>query len=208
MTQPAISAAVFDLGGVLIDWNPRHMYRGLFDGDDAAMEAFLTDVCNAAWNARQDAGRSWAEGIAELVAVHPGQRALIEAYRARWPEMLAGPIRPTVEILGELRATGLRLFALSNWSSETFPIARDRYDFLGWFESVVISGEVGICKPDPRIYRHLLDDHGLEAGSTLFIDDHPANVEAATELGLVALHFTDAQSLRVDLARLGLLRAA
>jgi 2-haloacid dehalogenase len=205
LTHPSITAAVFDLGGVLIDWDPRHLYRRLFDGDDGAMEAFLADVCNASWNARLDAGRPWAEAIAELVANHPEQRGLIEAFRARWPEMLAGPIRPTVEILGELRATGVPLFALSNWSAETYPIARERFDFLGWFEAVVLSGEVGVCKPDPRIYRHLLEANALDAGSTLFIDDHAANVEAAATLGFTALRFENAQQLRAELEAIGLL---
>jgi len=205
LSHRPITAAVFDLGGVLIDWDPRHLYRRLFDGDDAAMEAFLADVCNASWNALLDAGRPWPEATAELVARHPTQRTLIEAYRARWPEMLAGPIQPTVEILAELRRARLPLFALSNWSAETYPIARERYDFLRWFDAVVISGAVGICKPDPRIFRHLLDSHALDAGSTLFVDDHAANVEAAAALGFVAHRFESAQRLRADLEELGLL---
>jgi 2-haloacid dehalogenase len=208
LTHRPVTAAVFDLGGVLIDWDPRHLYRRLFDGDDAAMEAFLADVCDASWNGLLDAGRPWAEATAELVARHPAQRALIEAYRARWPEMLAGPIQPTVELLGELRRARVRLFALSNWSAETYPIARESYDFLGWFDAVVISGEVGVCKPDPRIYRHLLESNRLEAESTLFVDDHAANVEAAAVLGFVARRFENAPQLRVELEALGLLAPA
>ena len=210
MTPPAtgeISAVVLDLGGVLIDWDPRYLYRDLFGGDEAGMDAFLTDVCNAAWNLQLDAGRPWAGAIAELSERHPQQRSLIEAYRARWPEMLAGPIQPTVDLVAELRATGVRLFALSNWSAETFPIARSRFAFLGWFEAIVISGEVGVTKPDPRIYRHLLRVHHLDPSSTMFVDDHAPNVEAAAALGLVALQFTDAEALRDDLARVGLLPA-
>jgi 2-haloacid dehalogenase len=206
LTHPAIAAAVFDLGGVLIDWDPRYLYRRLFDGDDAAMEAFLADVCNASWNALQDAGRPWSAATTELAARHPEQRELIDAYRARWPEMLGGPIEPTVEILGELLRVGVPLFALSNWSAETYPIARERFEFLGWFDAVVISGAVGVIKPDPRIYRHLLDTNGLEARSTLFIDDHAANVEAAAALGFVALRFEGAPRLRADLEALGLLQ--
>jgi 2-haloacid dehalogenase len=205
LTQRAVTAAVFDLGGVLIDWDPRHLYRRLFDGDDAAMEAFLTDVCNASWNAKLDAGASWAEAIAELVTRHPEQRTLIDAYRARWPEMIAGPIQPTVDVLADLRRARVPLYALSNWSAETYPIARERYEFLGWFDAVVISGEVGICKPDPRIFRHLLEAHGLEARSTLFVDDHAANVEAAAALGFVAHRFEGAPRLRADLVEMGLL---
>jgi 2-haloacid dehalogenase len=208
VSRPTIGAVVFDLGGVLIDWNPRYLYRQLFVDDEAGMEAFLADVCNAAWNARQDAGRSWAEAIAELVTDHPDQRELIEAYRVRWPEMLAGPIQPTVDLLDELRTAGVPLFALSNWSAETYPIARERFEFLGWFDAIVISGEVGVTKPDPRIYRHLLEVHGLEAASTLFVDDHAANVEVAASLGFVAHRFEDARRLREELIGAGLLTAS
>jgi 2-haloacid dehalogenase len=205
LIRPSVSAAVFDLGGVLIDWDPRYLYRRLFDGDDAAMEAFLAEVCNASWNALQDAGRPWSVATAQLAARHPEQRALIEAYRARWPEMLGGPIEPAVAILGELRQASVPLYALSNWSAETYPIARERFDFLGWFDAVVISGEVGVTKPDRRIYRHLLEANGLEPESTLFVDDHAPNVEAATALGFVAVQFEGAPQLRAELEALGLL---
>jgi 2-haloacid dehalogenase len=199
-----IDNVVFDLGGVLIDWNPRYLYRQLFD-DEADMERFLAEVCSAEWNAGLDAGRPWAEAIAELAERHPKQRALITAYRERWPEMVGGALGDTVEILDELRTHGLTLYALSNWSSETFPLARQRFDFLGWFDGVVLSGEVGVCKPDPRIFRHLLERYLLAPGRTVFIDDMPHNVTAAAELGMLALHFRGAGELRSDLFRLGLL---
>jgi 2-haloacid dehalogenase len=205
-TRPVFSAVVFDLGGVLIDWNPRYLYRSLFAGDEAAMEAFLDEVATPAWNAEQDAGRTWREAVDALVAIHPDHRDLIVAYDERWPETLAGPIEGTVEILADLRRAGVRLAALSNWSSEKFPIARSRYDFLDWFEAIVISGDVGAAKPDPRIYEHLLERTGFEPTSTVFVDDAPANVAVAADFGLTALQFRDPPTLRADLEALGLLR--
>lgn len=199
------TTVVFDLGGVLIDWDPRYLYRQLFDDPDE-MESFLAEVTTAEWNAHQDAGRPWAEAIELLVAEHPERRELIEAFHARWPEMLAGEIPGTVHVLAELRAAGVRLVALSNWSAEMFPIARERFDFLAWFEGIVISGHVGVNKPDRRIFEHLAEQFGIEPAAALFIDDSSANVEAATSLGFRAIQFTDATALRVELVRLGLLR--
>jgi len=202
-TRPP-TAVIFDLGGVLIDWDPRHLYRSLF-ADEASMEAFLAEVATPAWNERQDGGRPWAEAVAELAERNPDQRELIEAYHARWPEMLAGPIEGTVALLSQLRKTSLRLYALSNWSAETFPIARGRFPFLDWFDGIVISGNVGSLKPDARIFEHLVARYAIDPGMAVFIDDSPANVEAARRLGFVALRFVDAPTLRDDLTRLGLL---
>lgn len=199
-----LTAAVFDLGGVLIDWNPRYLYRTLFD-DDAAMEAFLAEVTTPAWNAEQDSGRSWRDAVEMLAAIHPDRRDLIAAYDERWAETLGGPIEGTVEILAELRQRGVRLAALSNWSAEKFPIARPRYPFLDWFETIVISGEVRVSKPDPRIFRHLFERTGLTAEACVYVDDAPANVQAAADLGMTAFLFRDPATLRVDLAVLGLL---
>ena len=196
---------MFDLGGVLIDWNPRYLYRSVFDGDEAAMERFLSEVATQAWNHQQDAGRPWAEAIETLAAEHPEYREPIAAFWHRWVEMLGDAIGPTVEILAELRATGVRLLALTNWSAETFPLARPRYPFLEWFDGIVVSGEVGLAKPDVRIFQHLVERHGLDPATTVFIDDSIPNVEAARGIGLIALHFQDAGVLRDELARLGLL---
>ena len=182
----AVSAVVFDLGGVLIDWDPRYLYRQLFDGDEAGMERFLAEVCTPAWNAEQDAGRPWTEAVELLVQEYPQERERIEAYHARWEEMLGGAIDETVEVLRELQDRPVRLFALSNWSAETFPIARRRYPFLGWFDGIVISGEVGICKPDERVFRHLITTHTIEPETTVFVDDSNVNVEAARGLGMLA----------------------
>ena len=201
-----LTAVVFDLGGVLIDWNPRYLYRKLFD-DEPSMERFLAEVTSPAWNAEQDAGRTWREAVDRLSASHPDRRELIAAYDERWEETLGGPIDGTVEILAELRDLGVHLAALSNWSAEKFPIARPRFPFLEWFETIVISGEVRVSKPDPRIYRQLLDRTGWAAEACVFVDDAAPNVQAAASLGMTAIQFTDPASLRADLVGLGLLPA-
>jgi 2-haloacid dehalogenase len=203
VTAPKPTAVVFDLGGVLIDWNPRYLYRTLFD-DEAEMEAFLAEVTTQEWNAQQDAGRPWSEAVEALVAQHPDRRELIEAYWHRWPETLGGPIQGTVDILGELRARGVRTYALSNWSAETFPLARPRFPFLEWFDGILISGEAKLAKPDPRIFAHLLERFGLEPGSTVFIDDSTANVRAAEAAGLIAMRFENPEQLHGELSALGL----
>jgi 2-haloacid dehalogenase len=200
----AVKAVVFDLGGVLIDWDPRYLYRKLL-ADEAAVEEFLATVCTPEWNAELDRGRPFAEGVAELVERHPVHAAAIAAYHERWPEMLGGDIPGTVELLAELRAAGVPLFALTNWSAETIGFARARFEFLGWFDGVVVSGEERLVKPDPRLFRRLLDRFGLAAEATLFVDDAPANVAAARRLGLDAVHFTGPGQLRRDLTGRGLL---
>jgi len=197
-------AVIFDLGGVLIDWNPRYLYRKLI-ADEAVMEQFLTEVCRPEWNAQQDHGRPFAEAIAELVAQFPAQEAWIRAWWERWPETMNGAIAGTVEILAELRASGHRIFALSNWSAETYPHAEARFEFLQWFEYVALSGRLKLSKPQPEIFAHLLERIGQPAAECVFIDDSLANVEAARRLGIQALHFTAPESLRAQLQALSLL---
>jgi 2-haloacid dehalogenase len=204
---PRPTAVVFDLGGVLIDWDPRYLYRSVFEGDEEAMERFLAEVTTAEWNAKQDAGRPWAEAVEELASEHPHYRAEIEAFWSRWIETLGDAIDGTVAILDELRRSGVRLLALTNWSGETFPLARPRYPFLEWFDGIVVSGDVKLAKPDPRIFRHLIETHELEPATTVFIDDSEANVRAAAEQGLVAIRFRDPSSLRARLVQLDLLPA-
>ena len=210
MTQARPTQVIFDLGGVLIDWNPRYLYRRLFAGDEAAMERFLAEVCSPEWNLSLDAGRPFADAVAELSALHPAERARIHAYHERWLEMVAGPIRSTVAVLDELAAAGVPLWALTNWSAETFVLVRDdpTYGFLNHFRTIFVSGELGLIKPDPAIYRHVLAAIGTHPGDCLFIDDAPKNVTAARALGIQAHLFTRAEPLRAELAGLGLLPAA
>ena len=202
--QAQRTGAVFDLGGVLIDWNPRHLYRKLIP-DEAERERFLTEICSPQWNLEQDRGRSWAEACALLRAQHPDHSELIDAFHLRWREMLGGPIEDSVQILSELKARGVRLFGLTNWSHETFPIAFELYDFLGWFEAIVVSGQERLVKPDPQLYRVLLERHGLMADTFVYIDDNATNAAAAGELGMHGIHFTNPAALRNKLTALGLL---
>ena len=196
---------VFDLGGVLIDWNPRHLYRKLFAGDEAAMEEFLTTICTPAWNVMQDAGRTFSEGAAVLKARHPDKAALIDAYGARFGEMMAGEIAGSVAILEELHRRGVALYALSNWSRETFPFAQRRFAFLERFRGIVISGEVGHVKPQPAIYRHLLERFSVDPARAIFIDDVAGNAEAARAFGIHPVHFTSPPTLERELRDLRLL---
>ena len=196
MKQPDGATVAFDIGGVLIDWNPRHMYRKIFGADEAAMERFLTDVCTPAWNARLDAGRPFAEAIAELIREHPGETEVIEAYASRWEEMLGGAFEDSVQVMRELRSAGVPVYALSNWSKEKFTVTRKRFTFLDEFDGILISGEVGVGKPDPAIFREFLDRFGLVARSTVFIDDSPANVTVARTLGIDGILFENADQLR------------
>jgi 2-haloacid dehalogenase len=194
-----VKAVVFDLGGVLIDWDPRYLYRKLL-ADEAAVEEFLATVCTPEWNAEQDRGRPFAEGVAELVERHPAHAAAIAAYAERWSEMLGGAIGGTVELLAELRAAGTPLYALTNWSAETFVVARERFEFLSWFDGVLVSGEERMIKPDPRFFRLLLERFGLAPEATFYVDDSEPNVAAARALGLDAVRFTGPDRLRRELA--------
>ena len=196
---------IFDLGGVLLDWNPRHLYRQLFPGDEAAMEHFLATICNSEWNRQQDAGRLAAEACALLKAEHPDKAALIDAYYTRHLDMIAGPIEGTVAILAELRERGTPLYFLSNYSAETYPLALGRYDFLSWFAGGIVSGEHGVIKPDPAIYRLLIERCGIDPHRAVFIDDVPVNAEAARAFGIHPIHFTGPDALRAELTGLGLL---
>jgi 2-haloacid dehalogenase len=205
MPDPTRQAVIFDLGGVLIDWDPRHLYRRLFNGDDAAMEHFLANVCTPDWNRQQDGGRTFAEAEAEAAARHPDKLAFIRAWASNFHEMIPGPIAGTVEILSELRARGVPLYALTNWSAETFAPQPARFDFLGWLDGIVVSGQEKLMKPDPRIFRLLLDRHGIEPDRAVFIDDVRANVDAASALGLHGILFTTPDELRRELSDLALL---
>ena len=190
MTERGRNVVVFDVGGVLIDWDPRHLYRKLFLGDEPAMEHFLANVCTHEWNRCQDAGRSFAEGARLLKLQHPDRAELIDAYGVRFDEMMPGPIVGTVEILAELRERGTPLYGLSNFSAETFPPTFERFDFLRWLRGMVISGEVGVIKPDPRIYEIMLARFAIDPHRAVYIDDVAANVEGARPFGIHGIHFT------------------
>lgn len=196
---------VFDLGGVLIDWNPRYLYRRLF-GDEARVGWFLDHVCTPDWNAAMDAGRPFAEAIAELAFRFPALAAEIRAYRDRWPDMLGGPIGGSVAILEQLARTGVRLAGLSNWSAETFELVRGHrsYRFLGHLDPLVISGEVGAAKPSPAIFHHLLERLRCEPRACLFIDDSLPNIAAAQRLGMDTHLFRSPAGLAAALRARGL----
>ncbi len=193
-----IEAVVFDVGGVLLDWNPRHLYRKIFD-DETAMERFLTEVCSHDWNEQADAGRPIAEITAELSAKHPEQTAMIETYYARFPEMIKGAINDTVVLLERLHARNMPLYVLSNFSAETFPIAQERFGFFDRFSGLLISGAEGMKKPDPRIYDLVTERFGLCPAQTLFIDDRADNAQAAVDAGWQAHRFTTPAALEADL---------
>jgi 2-haloacid dehalogenase len=201
------TTVVFDLGGVLVDWDPRHLYRRLIP-DPAAMERFLAEVCTPEWNLRQDAGRSWREAIDLLVAAHPDHAALIEAYDVRWEEMLGGVFEETVALLEELDASGIELYALTNWSTDKFRVARPRFSFFDRFRAIVVSGDEGVIKPDPAIFRILVERYAIDPRAAVFVDDSAANVEAAAGLGFHAILFRGAAALCTELRAAGLPVAA
>ena len=202
------SVAVFDVGGVLLEWNPRHLYRKLFGGDEAAMEQFLATVCTKEWNERQDAGRTFAEGTRELMPRHADKLALIEAWCRRFGEMIPGAIDGVVDVLAELRQRRIPLYAITNFSAETFPPQLERFDFLSWFDGIVVSGVERVMKPDPRIFRILFERYAVTPQSAVFIDDVAANAAAATRLGIHGIHFRSPGQLREELVAAGLLPEA
>jgi 2-haloacid dehalogenase len=202
-----IDTVIFDLGNVLIGWDPRRLYRQLID-DEERMEWFLREVCSSEWNEQQDAGRPWSKGIAMLREQFPEHAELIEAYHLRWEETLTGPIEESVALLAELKQRGMRVLALTNWSQETFPIARQRYPFLQWFEGIVVSGEERLVKPDPRIFWCLLERYSVDPAKALYIDDSARNVAAAEALGMQGWWFRDAPGLRQRLVDLRLIEGA
>ncbi|SDP72826.1 HAD family hydrolase [Desulforhopalus singaporensis] len=193
---------IFDIGGVLLDWDPRHLYRKLFT-DEMEMETFLTDICSPQWNARLEAGLSAAQGVSELTTIYPDHAELITAWDQRSAEFIAGPIEQTVKLVEQLHRTGVELYALTNWSAENFDLVRKRFAFFNCFKTIVVSGEVGLLKPNPEIYQLLLERIDKKPQQCLFIDDNKANVEAADNLGFHTIHFTDALDLRQHLIRDG-----
>jgi 2-haloacid dehalogenase len=206
--NPSIRAIIFDFGGVLLDWNPRHLYRKFFNGNHAAMESFLAEINFAEWNLRQDMGRPFSIAVKELCVQFPQYADLIKAYDQRWEESIAGTIQPTLSILEALKQEGHSLYGLSNWSAEKFRMTRSRYAFFDWFDSIIVSGEVGLVKPDPRIYALFLVRIGRTAAECLFIDDSEANVAAAGQAGFKTIRYESSSQLEMGLRQLGLLPAS
>ncbi len=203
-----IAAVVFDLGGVLLDWDPRHLYRQLF-ADPAEMADFLGRICTPQWHLAHDLGMDTEQSCRELARLHPDYEELIMAWADRSEEMLPGQIDDAVEVLAELTAAGVRCFALSNMEADRFAVRKARFAFFDWFDGHVISGIEGVAKPDRRIFEILLSRYDLEPASTIFVDDLERNVQAALRLGIVAVRYATAGQLRCDLRRLGLdVRAA
>jgi 2-haloacid dehalogenase len=199
-----IGAVVFDVGGVLLDWNPRHLYRKLFS-DEAEMEWFLAEVCSPAWHAPHDRGVSTAASCAELVCRYPQFSELIWAWSTRSEEMISGVDVGSVEILRAVKETGVPCYALTNMEAETYPLRLERFPFLGWFDGTVVSGREGVAKPDPAVFTLLLDRFGLKASTTLMIDDTNENLEAAHKLGIQTVLFRSPCQLRAELETAGVL---
>lgn len=198
-----IDTIVFDLGGVLVDWNPEYVYKTIFDKEED-MRWFFRNITTGDWNEEQDAGRSLADGTALLVKQFPEHEANIRAFYDRWEEMLGGPIQETVDILHHLKyKTDYRLYALTNWSAETFPIALKRYEFLHWFEGIVVSGDEKTRKPYLPIYETLLSRFNIDPTTAVYIDDNLRNLHPAKELGLQTIHFQSPQQFKKDLQELG-----
>lgn len=200
----AIKGVVFDLGGVVIDWNPMYLYRKVFEGDEVKAANFLDTICTGEWNGRQDTGRDLMAATNDLAAQYPEWAREIRAYYGRWIEMIGGSIAGTYEVMLELKAAGLQLFALSNWHCQTF--AKVRYDYPAFelFEHIVLSGEHGLIKPDLRLYEIALRCYDVPAEHLVFVDDRPENVEAAKMAGMQGIVFRDADQLRDELTALGI----
>lgn len=198
-----IKTVVFDIGGVLIDWNPRHLFRKVFDNGEE-MEWFLANVCTYEWNLQQDGGKLFSVATAELQEKYPEYSDKIALYYGRWEEMLDGEIKGTVEIFRRLKSAGMPLYALSNWSHEAFPVAYEKYDFMKEFDGLVVSGYEKLLKPDHAIYRVLMQRYSVNPEEAVYIDDNKPNADAAAELGFNAIHFSSPEQLKKELRSLGL----
>lgn len=197
-----ITTIIFDLGAVLIDWNPRYMYRTIFS-DEAEMEKFLEEITTSDWNEEQDAGRLLSEGTEILVQKFPEHETNIRAFYGRWEEMLGEAFHDTVEIFKRLKESGkYKIYALTNWSAETFPVAFERFGFLKWFDGIVVSGAEKMRKPTPEFYHILLDRYSIKPQEALFIDDNYRNILAAEKIGINCIHFTSAAQLENALEQL------
>lgn len=189
---------VFDFGGVLVDWNPHHLYDKYFGSREKA-EWFLNNICLYSWNLQMDGGKPFAEGVAELQAEHPEWSEAIAIYHTRWIEMMNGEIEGMVSVVKRLKMAGYGVYGLTNWSAETFPMVRDTYPVFQEFDGIVVSGEEHLLKPDAAIYKCLLERYDLQAEESLFVDDNADNVAGARNVGMKAIQFTSAEELEREL---------
>ena len=195
-----IETIIFDLGGVLIDWNPKYLYREVFNGNEEKVDWFLSNICTSEWNVEHDAGRPLKVGTELLLDQYPEYEDWIRIYYDRWEDMLGGTLDDTVALFNALKQTNkYKLYALTNWSAETFPIALERFDFLNKFEGIVVSGAEKTRKPFPRIYELLLDRYQIKPEKAVFIDDNFENVSAAEKVGINGIHFKSATQLMKEL---------
>jgi len=201
----SFQAIIFDFGGVLIDWDPHKVFNKYFSNDRQAIDNFLTEINFTAWNLAQDKGYPFANAVADLSARFPQYASLIQAYDEEWEESITGIIPETVEILQKLKAAGYRLYGLTNWSAEKFSLVNHKFEAFKLFESIMVSGEVKLVKPDPDIFRLLLQKIQRRPQECLLIDDSLPNVEAAQNIGFATLHFSSPAKLMEDLQQLGIL---
>jgi len=197
------NTVVFDVGNVLLRWDPRNLYRKVFN-DEQQMEWFLSTVCTSQWNIEQDRGRDWDEAVALLVKDYPDHEAAIRAFHDRWEETVSGVIEENVALLGRLREAGVPTYCITNFSGPKFSLSQKRYPFLASFDGVIVSGEERLLKPQPEIYNLLLSRYGLRAEDCIFIDDSKANVEGARAVGMHAVHFVEPMDLAAELRRHGI----
>jgi 2-haloacid dehalogenase len=205
MNNSKITAIIFDFGNVLIEWNPKYVYQSYFPNDNTGMEHFFKEVDFMGWNAKQDKGRTFKEGVADLSAQFPHYAHLIQAYHDNWKDSIGAAYDGTVEIMKHLKQKGYSIFGLSNWSAETFPYAREKYNFFDLLDDMVISGQVGHVKPEPEIYHILLQKIGRPAQECLFIDDSLPNIQQAQKMGFHTVHFKSSEQLADHLRSINLL---
>ena len=200
-----IKVIIFDFGNVLLEWNPRYVYQKYFPNDPEGMEHFFKEVDFMNWNAQQDKGRTFAEGVAVLSEKFPHYSQLIQAYHDNWIDSIGNSYAGTVKIMKQLKQAGYPIYGLSNWSAETFPYAREKYDFFDLLDDMVISGEVGHIKPDPEIFQILLEKIRRPAQECLFIDDSLSNINQAQKIGFMTIHFQSPEQLAISLHELKIL---
>ncbi len=196
-----IKNIIFDFGGVLLDWNPRYLYKSYFNNDEE-MEHFLADICNGEWNIKQDAGRPFAEAVKELQAKFPEYAEAIQMYDDDWEKMLKCELPESIDLLKELKSMGYGIYGLTNWSAEKIGYAFANYSFFSLFDGIVVSGVEKVVKPDRKIYEILLERYSLKPGECVFIDDNPDNVDMAKVLGINAIRFDNIGNVKEHLETL------